>query len=222
MEYGETFEEMMERTEAESRAREASEGGRGAARGRGNISKRFSVVMQTVEGGSPAEFTMCDRSKNSVVLRNTIECFADYEPPWDSDQTTQLFEDALVNLTRDEGEGRVDAVSTFRKRFSAGPRVRNTRSRYLIVGDDPGDATLIHLVDVDLDAPLERVKAVVRDRAESDRWLKGYSENSFPPSNRTRSPRFPGTGRFDGSSRVPDARREREIPQKCVPERSRV
>ena len=56
MEYGETFEEMMERTEAESRAREASEGGRGAARGRGNISKRFSVVMQTVEGGSPAEF----------------------------------------------------------------------------------------------------------------------------------------------------------------------
>ena len=103
--------------------------------------------METADGGEAAKFTMCDRSKNSVVLANTIECFADFEPPWDSDMSAQLFEDALVNLTRDEGDGLTASVRKFRERFSPGPRVGHTTSKYLIVGDDPSDATLIHVVD---------------------------------------------------------------------------
>jgi hypothetical protein len=119
--------------------------------------------METADGGEAAKFTMCDRSKNSVVLANTIECFADFEPPWDSDMSAQLFEDALVNLTRDEGDGLTASVIKFRERFSPGPRVGHTTSKYLIVGDDPSDATLIHVVDVVIAAPVERVKEVIWD-----------------------------------------------------------
>ena len=158
--YGETFEEMMLRTEAEARR---SEDSAGSPRASGKRAQRFSVVMETADGGEAAKFTMCDRSKNSVVLANTIECFADFEPPWDSDMSAQLFEDALVNLTRDEGDGLTASVRKFRERFSPGPRVGHTTSKYLIVGDDPSDATLIHVVDVAIAAPVERVKEVIWD-----------------------------------------------------------
>lgn len=161
----ETFEEMMERTEQEARL--AEEGGGGSESPRESTEsrrQRFSVVMDTCDAsGVKAKFSMCDRSKNSVVLANTIECFADFEPPWDSDMTAQLFEEALVNLTREEGDGLSASVVKFRRRFSKGPTIKHATSRYLIVGDEPTDATLIHVCDVRVAAAVDDVKRALWD-----------------------------------------------------------
>ena len=123
----ETFEQMMDRMEQRDTSDE--EGSDKPPRER-----RYSVALD-----GAASFSVCDRSKRSVALRRAIACFADYEPPFDSDQTSAMFEDALPAIAR--GEGAFEGTDGHRHLFVGG--------------------TLVQVAARVVDAPLAAVEAVV-------------------------------------------------------------
>ena len=122
----ETFEQMMDRMEQRDTSDE--EGSDKPTQ------RRYSVALD-----GAASFSVCDRSKRSVALRRAIACFADYEPPFDSDQTSAMFEDALPAIARGEGAFEV-----------------TEGHRHLFVG-----GTLVQVAARMVDAPLAAVEAVV-------------------------------------------------------------
>ena len=122
----ETFEQMMDRMEQRDTSDE--EGSDKPTQ------RRYSVALD-----GAASFSVCDRSKRSVALRRAIACFADYEPPFDSDQTSAMFEDALPAIAR--GEGAFEGTEGHRHLFVGG--------------------TLVQVAARMVDAPLAAVEAVV-------------------------------------------------------------
>ena len=122
----ETFEQMMDRMEQRDTSDE--EGSDKPTQ------RRYSVALD-----GAASFSVCDRSKRSVALLRAIACFADYEPPFDSDQTSAMFEDALPAIAR--GEGAFEGTEGHRHLFVGG--------------------TLVQVAARMVDAPLAAVEAVV-------------------------------------------------------------
>lgn len=95
--------------------------------------RKYSVDL---DDGS---FSVCARSKHSAALAHMVTCFADYEPPFDSDQTAAMFEELLLAIAR--GEGEFDVVGGSRHRFVGG--------------------TLVQVADRFIDASLRAAEAIV-------------------------------------------------------------